>query len=209
MLDNSIGKRIKDLRTRKGLTMEALGKEVGLQRAAINKYESGVVVNIKRATIEQLAMALDTTPAYLMGWDEDYTLYKNVEAMPNMYQVPVVGSIACGDPILAEENIDGFAELDRRIKADFALRCKGDSMINARIFDGDLVFIKAQPDVNNGEIAAVIIENEATLKRVYKYKNRIELRPENPTFPVLEFEGAELDDIRIIGKAVSFLSLIR
>ena len=82
-------------------------------------------------------------------------------------------------------------------------------MINAHIFDGDLVFIRKQPDVENGEIAAVVIDGEATLKRVYKYPNRLELRPENPLFPVMQYEGAELDTIRIIGKAVSFLGQVR
>ena len=82
-------------------------------------------------------------------------------------------------------------------------------MINAHIFDGDLVFIKEQPDVDNGEIAAVVIDNEATLKRVYKYPNRIELRPENPLFPVLQYEGTELGNVRIIGKAIAFLGQVR
>ena len=82
-------------------------------------------------------------------------------------------------------------------------------MINAHIFDGDLVFIKEQPDVDNGEIAAVVIDNEATLKRVYKYPSRIALRPENPLFPVLQYEGAELGNVRIIGKAIAFLGQVR
>ena len=129
--------------------------------------------------------------------------------MPDSRLLPIVGKIACGEPILAKQNIEGYAELDRRVHADFALRCVGDSMINAHIFDGDLVFIKEQPDVDNGEIAAVVIDNEATLKRVYKYPNRIELRPENPLFPVLQYEGAELGNIRIIGKAIAFLGQVR
>lgn len=99
--------------------------------------------------------------------------------------------------------------IDTRIHADFALRCKGDSMINARIYNGDLVFIHQQSDVDNGEIAAVIIDGEATLKRVYKYENRIELRPENPMFPVLKYEGEQLADLQIIGKAVTFYGVIR
>ena len=121
----------------------------------------------------------------------------------------LIRKIASGTPIFAEENVEGYAELDIRVKADFALRCHGDSMINAHIFDGDLVFIRKQPDVENGEIAAVVIDGEATLKRVYKYPNRLELRPENPLFPVMQYEGAELDTIRIIGKAVSFLGHVR
>ena len=94
-------------------------------------------------------------------------------------------------------------------KGTFALRCKGDSMINARIFDGDIVFVREQPDVENGEIAAVLIGNDATLKKVYKYDNRIELRPENPTYKAMNYEGPELEKIRILGKAISFYSNIK
>lgn len=202
--------RIKGLRKNLGLTQVELGKKVGVTGATINKYETGLTVNIKRSMIVKLAQALDTTPGYLMGWENsDVSGFPRVEPLPIFKRVPIIGEIACGEPILAEENYDGEAGVDERIKADFALRCKGDSMINARIFDGDLVFIKAQEDVENGEIAAVIIEDEATLKRVYKYKERVELRPENPLYPVLNYEGEELLTLRIIGKAVAFTSTVR
>ena len=82
-------------------------------------------------------------------------------------------------------------------------------MINARIFDGDIVYIRQQPDVENGEIAAVLIDGEATLKRVFKHKESLELRAENPTFPPMYFEGTELNGIRILGKAVAFLSSVK
>jgi repressor LexA len=133
---------------------------------------------------------------------------KNLEPLPKMKKVPLLGTIACGEPILAEENIEDFINMPVQVKGTFALRCKGDSMINARIFDGDIVYIRQQPDVENGEIAAVLIDNEATLKRVYKYENRIELRPENPTFKVMNFENEELNNIRILGKAVGFFSKV-
>lgn len=138
----------------------------------------------------------------------DISNIKNIEPLPKMKKVPLLGTIACGEPILAEENIEDYINMPERIKGTFALRCKGDSMINARIFDGDIVYIREQPDVENGEIAAVLIDNEATLKRVYKYENRIELRPENPTFKVMNFENEELNIIRILGKAVGFFSKV-
>lgn len=138
----------------------------------------------------------------------DISNIKNIEPLPKMKKVPLLGTIACGEPILAEENIEDYLNMPERIKGTFALRCKGDSMINARIFDGDIVYIREQPDVENGEIAAVLIDNEATLKRVYKYENRIELRPENPTFKVMNFENEELNNIRILGKAVGFFSKV-
>ena len=202
----STGQRIKSLRLAKNMTLEELGQKIGVTKATINKYENGLVVNLKRKVIADLAEALETSPAYLMGWEDDLDAVKNLEALPEMKTVPVIGRIACGEPLLACENLEGEAEVAKNVFADFALRCAGDSMINARIFDGDLVFIRRQDDVDNGTIAAVIIGDEATLKRVYKYPNRVELRPENPTYPVLNYEGERLNDIRIIGKAVAFTS---
>ncbi len=142
---------------------------------------------------------------------KDITLkgIKNIIPIPKMKKVPLLGTIACGEPILAVENIENYVNMPESINGTFALRCKGDSMINARIFDGDLVFIREQPDVENGEIAAVLIGDEATLKKVYKYNNRIELRPENPTMAPLEFEGEEISKIKILGKAVYFLSPVQ
>lgn len=124
-------------------------------------------------------------------------------------KVPLIGTIACGTPILAAENIEDYIDMDESVHADYCLRCKGDSMINARIFDGDIVYIKQQEDVENGEIAAVIIDGETTLKRVYKYEHRIELRAENPTFMTINIEGDALKTFQIIGKAVAFLSIVR
>ena len=134
---------------------------------------------------------------------------ENLIPLPKTKKVPLVGTIACGTPITAVENIEDYIDMSEDVRADFALRCKGDSMINARIFDGDIVYIRQQPDVENGEIAAVLIDDEATLKRVFKHKDSLELRAENPTFPPLYYEGSELETIRILGKAVAFLSEVR
>lgn len=202
----TIGEKIFTRRKQLGLTLEEVGRSVGVAKGTVSKWESGVIESIRLDKVEGLARILETTASYLATNEEEYLGIRNIEPMPNMRQVPIIGSIECGRPLLAAENLEGFAEVDKRIQADFALRCKGDSMINARIFDGDLVFIRKQSDVENGTIAAVLIDDEATLKRVYKYKNRIELRPENPTFPVLDYEGEELESIRIIGKAVAFTS---
>lgn len=133
---------------------------------------------------------------------------KNIEPIPTMVKVPLLGTIACGEPILAEENIEDYINMPEKTKGTFALRCKGDSMINARIFDGDIVYIREQPDVENGEIAAVLIENEATLKRVYKNENSVELRPENPMYKPIVFYYEDINKIKILGKAVGFFSLI-
>lgn len=205
----TMGERIHERRKTRNLTLEYVGNFVGVAKSTVRKWENGDIENISALRLQKLAVVLGTTVDYLMDGVTSNLLYKNVEAMPDVRPVPVIGKIACGEPILAKQNIEGYAELDRRVRADFALRCVGDSMINAHIFDGDLVFIKEQPDVDNGEIAAVVIDDEATLKRVYKYPNRLELRPENPLFPVLQYEGDELSQVRIIGKAIAFLGQVR
>ena len=135
-----------------------------------------------------------------------------VQPLPKTYSVPLLGEIACGDPILAEQNIAEIITVPDSVKgADFALTCKGDSMINARIFDGDIVYIHLQDTVENGEIAAILIDDEATLKKVYYStgSDRITLRPCNPLYPDYEFAGEELNKIRILGKAIAFTSMVR
>lgn len=133
----------------------------------------------------------------------------NIIPVPAMKQIPLVGTIACGSPILAAENIEGAVDLPEHIHADFALRCKGDSMINARIYDGDIVYIRQQPTVESGEIAAVLIDNEATLKRVRLFPDHIALEPENPQYRPLVYWESEMNDVHILGLAVAFTSAIR
>lgn len=206
----TMGDRIHQLRKSKDLTLEYVGAFVGVAKSTVRKWENGDIESIRSDKIQKLADLLGTTIEYLLdGTTGNVVNYKNVEPMPDTKLVPIIGGIACGQPITAEEQAEGYAALDRRVQADFALRCVGDSMVNAHIFDGDLVFIRKQADVNNGEIAAVVIDGEATLKRVYKYPNRIELRPENPLYPVLQYEGIDLETIRILGKAIAFLGQVR
>ena len=133
----------------------------------------------------------------------------NIMAIPQMVKKPRLGVIACGEPILAAENIDDYDLVPENINCDFTLLCKGDSMINARINDGDIVYIREQPQVENGEIAAVLIDNEATLKRVYIYKDKVVLQPENTKYSPMVYSKEEMNEIRILGKAVGFTSLIQ
>lgn len=205
----TMGDRIYDLRKRRGLTQGDIARACKVSTTTVHKWEHGVIDNMKADKAQRLAEILEVTIDYLLDGTESPTIYKNVEPMPQTKTVPILGDIACGAPILAQENYEGVAVVDGRVHADFALRCVGDSMINAHIFDGDLVFIRQQPDVDNGQIAAVAIDNEATLKRVYKYNNRIELRPENPLFPVLDFEGEDMAKVHILGRAVAFLGAVR
>lgn len=207
------GERIRDRRKALKLTQTDLAKALGTTKQNIYKYEMGIVSNIPSDKIEALSRVLQVSPGYLMGWglEPDGSMPDNLTAIPAMKKVPLVGTIACGQPILATEHKGEFADMPPQVNADFALRCKGDSMVNARIFDGDTVYIKAQPLVENGEIAAVIIQDEATLKRVYYTPgaDRITLRACNPMYPDMEFSGAELERIQILGKAVAFTSQIR
>ena len=204
------GERIKELRLKNGMTMEELAKKIGLQKAAIYKYEAGLVVNLKRDIIEKLATIFGVSPSYIMCLEDDMqpTLPKNIIPMPEMKKIPLVGSIACGQPILAEEHIEEYIDIPKRISADFALTCKGDSMVGARIYDGDVVYIRQQDTVENGQIAAVLIDDEATLKRVHVYEDHIVLSPENPMYKPLAYGDQEMEDVRILGLAVSFTSAV-
>lgn len=204
----NIGEKIRAARVAKGMTQEELGDLVGVQKSAIAKYESGRVVNIKRSTLKKLSDILEIPPFELIY---EGTTNDNYAAPDNIFPIsvkrfPVLGKIACGEPIYADEDHESYIMASANIKADFCLVAKGDSMINARINDGDVVFIHSQPTVENGEIAAVIIGDEATLKRVYIKANVVTLVAENPKYEPMVYAGDELESIRILGKAVCFMS---
>ena len=133
----------------------------------------------------------------------------NIIPLPKTKRIPLLGKIACGSPITAEENVEDYVDVPEFTHADFALTCQGDSMIGARILDGDIVYIRLQPEVENGEIAAVLIDGEATLKRVYYQKGKIILQPENNNYPPLIYEKDEILDVRILGKATYFMSKVK
>lgn len=204
-----VGARMKARRLYLGLSLNEAGKRMGATATTLKRWEDGEVKSIKTTKLKQIAKALQTTPEELLGFDETIRPVAGIEPVPMMRTVPILGEIACGTPILAEQNFDGQANIPAGVKCDFALRVKGDSMINARIFDGDLVFIEQQSDVESGEIAAVLIDDEVTLKRVYKYEGRMELRPENPVYQPVNIEGPDLLHVKIIGKPVAFVGTIR
>ena len=202
--------KLKELRKSRGLTLDELAELIGTSKQTIHRYENGVIANVPAEKVVSLADALGTTPSELMGWDtEPPREYDNVSPM-TVKRLPVLGDIACGKPIYADESYEGFIAADGSLDADFCLRAHGDSMVGARIYDGDIVFIRAQNSVDNGEIAAVIINDEATLKRVYFYPDeaKLVLSPENPRYAPLVYLNHELDSIKIIGKAVAFQSAV-
>lgn len=203
----SIGSRIKSARIKKGLSQEDIAKAIGSTKQAVYKYETGIVTNIPTDKLETMAILLEVSPAYLMGWDKSNNLPSNIRPIKTK-RFPMLGEIACGEPIYTNEDHESYIDASADIKADFCLTAKGDSMIGARIQDGDVVFIRSQEIVNNGEIAAVIIDDEATLKRWYYYpdKGKLVLNPENPAYEPLVYVGEELNTIRCLGKAVCFMS---
>lgn len=218
-----IGARIKQRREQLKMTQEELGNLLSLNKSTINRYESGEVQKIKIPILHALSKALDVDPNWLalksddMGSFPEQNIHNNVDfpvaaniiSLPETVKIPLIGNIACGEPILAEENLEGYVKVPVYCKADFALRCKGDSMTGARIMDGDIVMIRQQPDVDDGDIAAVLIDDEATLKRVYKMPGRLVLRPENPSYLPIDITGEELNEIKILGKAVYFVSGVK
>jgi repressor LexA len=197
---------LKNARLRAGMTLDEVAKAVGTTRQTVQKYESGVIPNVPSDKIEKMADVLDTTPAALMGWDVDsMNLPDNIVPITTM-RIPILGDIACGVPAYAQEDFECYAEVGTNVRCDFALRARGDSMIGAGIKDGYLVFIRRQPDVLDGEIAAVIIDDEATLKRVRHLQGgAVLLLAENPKYePILLGGEGETRYINIIGKAVAF-----
>lgn len=213
-----IGNRIKTLRESKGYNMRQMAAALNLPYTTYVNYEKGA----RRPNSEQLILIskyFGVSIDDLIGrtdipFTEDrsenlFEKYPNIMPIPEMRKVPLVGAVACGKPIYREE--DEWISLPTEIKADFCLRCEGDSMINAGINDGDIVFIRTCSVVENGQIAAVSIDNEVTLKRVYYYpeKNKLVLNPENPAYEPFVFVNEELNDIRILGRAVILLSEIR
>lgn len=212
----NIGDRVRLLREQKGMTQEELATKLGYKsKSSVTHIEKGR--DIPRSMVVTLAKILDTTPAFLMGWEELSAdplselmqKYDNIKPV-KLKRFPMLGEIACGKPVFADEDREHYIMADMDISADFCLTAKGDSMINARIYEGDIVFIKEMPIVDNGDIAAVIIDDEATLKRVYYYPddNMLQLVAENPKYKPLVYQGEELNHIRILGKAVYFMSTI-
>ena len=207
--------RLKELRREAGYSQQSLADRIGgISKSSINMYERGerepglemleAIADLFNVDMDFLLGKSDIKNRALIGGDYP----DNIIPIPNMRSVPLVGTIACGTPILAEENIDAMVDMPEHVRADFALRCKGDSMINARIFDGDIVYIRKQETVENGEIAAVLLGNEATLKRVKLYDDHIVLEPENPIYRPLAFWGNEMNNVKILGLAVAFTSAV-
>ena len=197
-MSNYLSERRKEL----GLTQKEVADAVGVAEATVSRWESGEIANMRRDRISALAKILKCSADFIMTGNQNApTVPPGFEPLPEMATVPLVGRIACGQPITAEENLEGYVSIPAEWHATFTLLCEGDSM-EPRIKGGDLVAIRSQPQVENGEIAAVRIDCEATLKHVYLYPDKIVLQPENPNYAPIVKIGEEMNDVTIEGKAV-------
>lgn len=204
----SIGKNIKALRERSGLSQADFAKMLGVTDKAVSTWENETRIP-RMGVIQKIADCYGLQKTDIIEDSPLSTLPPNVMPLPKMKKVPLVGQIACGTPILAEENITDYIDLPGHIRADYALLCKGDSMVNAGIQDGDIVYIRQQEEVENGQIAAVLVdEDEATLKRFYRMDGKVTLNAENPAHAPLVYVGDEISHVRVIGLAVAFTHVI-
>ena len=198
---------LKQRRKELGLTLAQIADAMGVTEATVQRWESGNIKSIRYEKIGKLAEVLKISPAILMGWDDasNPNIPKNISPLPRMKKWKVLGGTACGEPIFKE--LDGETVLaPADIDADFVFRCVGDSMINARIFDGDIVFVKSGP-VEDGQIAVVRVGEDYTLKRIYRGPDYLELRAENPMYPAQIIRGDQIN-AEIVGRAVQFLSRV-
>ena len=196
------GERIKKLRLERGLTQEELGAKLNVQRAAVQKYEKGTVKNIKRDALIRLAEVLDTTPEYLLGWDETP---RNIIPVPDVpiIRIPVIGRVAAGVSCFADDNIVDYepvlsSDISKAEKYAF-LRVIGDSMYPV-FMEGDLVLVQVQESIDSGTYAVVTVDNEdGVIKRVVYGTDFIELQSVNPMYPPRRFENADVMRIRVFG----------
>lgn len=208
----AIGDNIKALRTQHGMTQLELGRIAGVSDKAVSSWESGLSIP-RMGAIEKIASYFHVPKSIIIDGTNsaDTTIPPGFLPLPETESLPLVGRIACGTPILAEENVEGYVDVPKSARATFVLLCQGDSMA-PRIQDGDFVYVRKQPTVENGELAAVRIGTEATLKRVYYSPDRPDqlfLQAENPSYPPMIYSGQELEDIAIEGKIVGIYRVVQ
>lgn len=211
------GANLKKLREDSQLSQEQLADALGVSKSTIGMYEQGKRMPNTNTILKDIASFFGVTIDYLVGFNQDdETLtdedFSRFGLRPiSRHRIPMLGKIACGEPIMCEEKYETFAESGTNVDADFCVVAQGDSMINARIFDGDIVFVRKQEMVENGEIAVVIVnDNEVTLKRFFYYPelNQVVLQSENPAYRPMIYMNEELSHIRVLGKAVAFTSSV-
>lgn len=207
----TIYERIEQLRKAQKISQGKLEKELGFSNGSVSKWKNSTPTPER---LQKIADYFNVTVDYLMTGKNNVKPSTLSNIFPiELKRFPMAGEIACGIPKYANEDRESYVMAGTNIKADFCLRASGDSMINARILDGDIVFIKKQDMVENGEIAAVVVNSysEATLKRIFYYpeKGLLILKPENPAYEDFIFTGEELNQVHILGKAIAFQSDVK
>lgn len=206
----SIAENIKRIRLEHGLSQTELGKIAGVSDKAVSTWELGIKVP-RMGAVEKMATYFGIAKSVIVDDAQPADpsapptpIPPGFEPMPKMKKIPLIGSIACGDPITAEQNIEKMVDVPENIRCDFSLTCHGDSMVDAGIHDKDVVYIRIQPEVENGQIAAVRIGEEATLKRVYYSGGTLTLMPANPAYAPMVYTSPQLEEVRIEGRAVGW-----
>lgn len=208
----TVGERIKQRRKALGISAEDLAERVGKSPATIYRYEKGDIQRVDSSSLQPIAEALSTTPAYLMGWEDDpepqRPLPSNLKPLSELHhlKVPMIGKVAAGQPIMAEQDFETF--VDTPVKCDAALTVEGDSMAPG-FQSGDIVYIRCQPDVRDGQIAVVLIDDSATLKHVYHDPDGLTLISDNPAYAPIRVNGTEHDYIAIYGIVVGFTRMFK
>lgn len=200
------GSRIKEAREKIGMSQTDMADRIGVSKQTLYKYENDIITNIPSDKIEEISALTGVSPAYIMGWETNQLPSEVIKLQTK--NLPILGSVACGKPIF--DPSDGVQiKVPSSFHADFGLYARGDSMIGADIHDGDLVFFVQQPSVENGQIAAVFIDDEVTLKRVYYQQGeRLVLQAENSSVPPIIIEGPDLNQVHIIGRAIAKQSAV-
>lgn len=200
------GSRIKEAREKIGMSQTDMADRIGVSKQTLYKYENDIITNIPSDKIEEISALTGVSPAYIMGWETNQLPSEVIKLQTK--NLPILGSVACGKPIF--DPSDGVQiKVPSSFHADFGLYARGNSMIGADIHDGDLVFFVQQPSVENGQIAAVFIDDEVTLKRVYYQQGeRLVLQAENSSVPPIIIEGPDLNQVHIIGRAIAKQSAV-
>lgn len=213
----TIAERMRTAMALRDVSQADIVNHTGIGKSSISTYLAGEY-EPKQRNLHKIADALSVAPGWLMGlnvpMEPDAHVTTDGNALPydllpiRRKRVRLLGPIAAGVPIYADEDLETQIAVDHDLQCDFALKVNGDSMVNARIQNGDIVFLREQSDVDDGEIAAVIVDDNATLKRVYHISGGVTLVAENPKYAPMTFTQANSDSVRIIGKVVAFQSYV-
>lgn len=209
---STLSKNIKSRRLELNMTQKELADKTGYKtKGAISKIEQGER-DLSQSQIAIFAKALKTTPSFLMGWQDEngrpiLNKIPGINITQNLITVPILGHIQCGMPVLSECNYEGYFKLDPELcEADFSLVADGDSMIDANIHEGDIVFFKETPDVESGTIAAVLLDDETTLKKVVKMDDMLILQPANDAYKPILIKDGDYSNVMILGRMVGVFS---